>query len=93
MIAAPYLLKSQGASNVLPQPVFAEAEFELPAGTRREYLRVRLRDDGSRLVISKYPEQGSGVMSSVSWANALAEVDIGQEVRYGDRLKVFLLKG
>lgn len=92
MIATPYLLQLQGASEVRPRFVWAEADFEMPAGSRREYLRVRLEaaDDGVNRVIN-FGNQGSGIMSSVSWANALAEVDIGQEVRYGDRLKVFLL--
>jgi molybdopterin biosynthesis enzyme len=31
----------------------------------------------------------SGVMSSVSWANALAEQDIDQEIAEGDWLKVY----
>lgn len=94
MIAAPWLRKTQGDADPLPKRFWARADFELPAGSRREYVRVRVesQSDGD-VVATLFPEQGSGVMSSVSWANALAEVDIGQEVRYGDRLKIFLLKG
>ena len=33
----------------------------------------------------------SGIMSSVVWADGLAEVDIGQQVLEGDLLKVFPL--
>ncbi|MEX0943683.1 MAG: gephyrin-like molybdotransferase Glp [Pseudomonadales bacterium] len=92
MIARPYLLKMQGCSDLLPRPIYANAAFELEPGGRREYVRVRLETtrDGD-LNATAYGNQGSGVMSSVVWADALAEVDIGQSVRYGDRLKVFLI--
>ncbi len=92
MIAKPWLLKSQGALEVLPQPLYAGADFEAPAGTRREYFRVRLMsNEAGEMKVAAFPNQGSGVMTSVCWANALAEVDIGQAVRRGDRLKVFPL--
>ena len=92
MIARPYLLKYQGCTTVLPKPVFARAQFEVASGSRREYLRVRVHaDDEGNLLASAYENQGSGVMSSLSWADALAEVDIGQQVTPGDRLKLYLL--
>lgn len=93
MIATPWLRRTQGMTSVLPDFYWAKARFEMGAGTRREYLRVRLESTPEgELEAELYPEQGSGVMSSVSWADALAEVDIGQEVRYGERLKVFLIR-
>lgn len=92
MIAKPYLLKLQGCSDVLPRPIYATAAFEMEPGSRREYVRVRLEPtEADDLRAIAYGNQGSGVMSSVVWADALAEVDIGQSVRYGDRLKVFLI--
>ncbi len=93
IIAATWLKKTQGMTDVMPRYTWANADFDMPAGSRREYVRVRLhpKDDGT-IKAELYPEQGSGVMSSVSWADALAEVDIDQEVRYGDRLKIYLLK-
>lgn len=91
MIAKPYLLRCQGKREVLPQPILAKARFSMPAGSRREYVRVRLQEDGGEMVVSLFGNQGSGVMSSLSWANGLALVDIGQAVVQGDTLKVFLL--
>lgn len=92
IIARPYLKKMQGCSALLPRPVFARADFDMKPGSRREYVRVRLDvDESGESFVEKYPEQGSGVMSSVSWANALAEVDIDQSVNQGDRLRVFPL--
>jgi molybdopterin molybdotransferase len=93
MIARPYLLKYQGCRDILPLAIYASARFEMPAGSRREYVRVRLEsDDDGNVTVSAFGNQGSGVMSSVSWANALAEVDVGQAVKSGDLLKVYLLQ-
>lgn len=92
MIARPYLLKSQGCNECMLSPIPAIANFETQPGSRREYIRVRVAmDDDGQLTAARYANQSSGVMSSVCWANALAEVDAGQRVRYGDRLKVYLL--
>ncbi|XOV87409.1 MAG: gephyrin-like molybdotransferase Glp [Pseudomonadota bacterium] len=92
MIARPYLLKCQGATDVLPRPLYADAAFAMAAGSRREYVRVQLAANASGdLQVTPFGNQGSGVMSSLAWANALAEVDVGQEVRVGDRLKIYLL--
>ncbi len=92
MIARPYLLKRQGATDVLPAALYANAAFDMPAGSRREYVRVQLAaSDTGELSVISFGNQGSGVMSSLCWANALAEVDVGQEVRAGDRLKIYLL--
>lgn len=92
MIARPYLLKFQGCRDILPKAFPALAQFTMEPGSRREYVRVRLAADvDGNLVAQAYENQGSGVMSSVSWADALAEIEIGQKVKIGDRLKVYLL--
>lgn len=92
MVARPYLLKYQGCSDILPRPYVAISDFDLKPGSRREYVRIRLSTGSAGdLIASAYGNQGSGVMSSVSWADALAEIDVGQAVQRGDRLKVFLL--
>lgn len=92
MIARPYLLKYQGVHDVLPRWFHATSQFALPAGSRREYVRVRIsHDDSGNLSASAFPNQGSGVMSSVSWADALAEIDVGQAVEVGDPIKIYVL--
>jgi molybdopterin molybdotransferase len=90
LIARPYLLKLQGASNTAPLTSFARADFKRPAGRRREYLRVQLTANGDNEIRAQlYPQQGSGVMSSVSWADGLAEQDVDQAINPGDWLKVY----
>lgn len=92
LIARPFLLKMQGCSSWLPDSYHAAVNFDYAGGTRREYLRVRAEETASGTEINLFPNQGSGIMSSVSWANALAQVEIGQQVKSGDLLKIYPLK-
>lgn len=90
VIAKPFLMAMQGYSDVLPGGIELPADFEFSGGSRREYLRVRLTSDGSGMTrLEKFPNQGSGIMSSVVWADGLAVVEIGQQVRPGDHLTFY----
>ena len=90
VVAQPYLLKCQGGADPTLFSVYARAAFASPAGNRREYFRVQLSSSApGEMSVMRFPQQGSGVMSSVSWANALAEQDIDQEIAEGDWLKVY----
>ena len=89
VIARAYLLAMQGYTNIQPEVTVAHADFSFNGGGRREYLRVRTRIDDGRLVAEKFPNQGSGIMTSVVWADALAEVEQGQTVKPGDLLKIY----
>ena len=91
MIARPFLLKSQGAENYHLRTVYASSQFEVKGGTRREYYRVQMKagDKGGNEIVN-FTNQGSGIMSSLSWANALAEIEIGQNVAVGDPVKIHL---
>ncbi|MEM7365381.1 MAG: molybdopterin-binding protein, partial [Pseudomonadota bacterium] len=92
MIALPYLRRCQGQRDIMPRWLWATADFSWQTQTRREYLRVRLfHDDVGRLRAEAFGEQGSGVMSSVSWADALAMVDVGETVEVGHKIKVYPL--
>ena len=87
IVARPYLIASQGGSQLQMPYYFGEADFEHKSGARREYLRVQTYIEEGRVKLRKFPTQGSGVMSSVSWATALAEIEIGASVSPGDQLK------
>jgi molybdopterin molybdotransferase len=92
LIARPYLLQCQGCSETDLMMLYAEADFAVQGGSRREYFRVQVHfDDAGRGLVRDYRNQGSGVMSSVSWANGLAEVEIGRKIEKGDLVKVMLL--
>ena len=91
-LATPYLLKRQGAADYLPVPWPGIAAFDFQGGGRQEYLRVQLRPEQGEVGLHLYPQQGSGVMSSLSWADALAIIEPGQAVREGDRVQYLSLR-
>ena len=91
LFARPLILKSQGATDCQPQPLSVKAGFNWSAGGRQEYLRVKLATetlaDGAKQTSAVlYPHQGSGVLSSTSWADGLVEVSIGKDISIGDMI-------
>lgn len=85
LFAAPVIRQMQGRTTPMPTPLRVPAGFDQPAGKREEYLRVRPEDG----CIRSYRHQGSGVLSSVAWADGLARIPIGQSVASGDLLEYF----
>jgi len=84
--ALPWLRWRQGEAYEPPVPHPVPCAFRRKAGKRREYLRVQrqVTPEGLRLVA--YPNQSSGVLSSVSWAEGLAWQEPGLVVNEGDAL-------
>ena len=81
IFARPFILKSQGASETKSNTFKVPAAFTwAKAGTRHEYVRVRFENG----VLEIYPNQGSGVLSSASWANGLALIPAGITVKPDD---------
>lgn len=76
IFARPFLLKMQGRTELAPRVLAARADFERARPIERcEYLRGRLTcDDQGRNIVSIFPNQGSGVLSSATWADCLAVV-------------------
>jgi molybdopterin molybdotransferase len=94
LIARPFLLKLQGAApaELAPPLLSVRAAFAVARpGTRQEYRRVTLKNVGGGLAAVAYPNQSSGVLSSVSSANALAVIPPGTTVSEGDAVDVILL--
>ncbi len=89
LIAQPYLKYLQGASEIAPTCWRLPAAFDwLQSGARQEYLRARIVADNSGLQVEIYPNQSSGVLMSVAWANALVVVAPKTAVRRGDLVDV-----
>ncbi len=89
LFARPLILKCQGAAQVMPELLSVKAGFDWRAGSRQEYLRVKLNtvmaENGrAETVATLFSHQGSGVLSSVSWADGLVEVGIDQSISTGD---------
>jgi molybdopterin molybdotransferase len=72
----------QGQDPALPAALPAVAGFDWPRpDRRREFLRVRLGADG-RLAL--FPNQGSGVLTSLVWADGLVDNPPDRAIAAGD---------
>lgn len=82
LLVRPFLLRLQGAVDVLPRFIGATAHFDWrKADKRREFLRVRRNDQGG---LELFANQGSGVLTSTVWADGIVDVPSGQTIAYGD---------
>lgn len=84
LLVRPFLLKLQGASQVGPRPLELAAHFTLPrADRRREFLRARRTADGG---VELFPNQSSGVLTSVAWADGLVDNPPGRTIARGEKV-------
>ena len=81
----PFLLKTQGITEVAPRAIDARADFDwLEPDARREFLRVKWNSqDGLDL----YATQDSAVLTSTAWADGLVDNPAGGTIRKGDRVR------
>lgn len=93
LFARALILKMQGAEQFLMQRVSVLADFDWPAVKRQEYLRVKLVESNNQTVAQLYPHQGSGVLSSASWADGLVEVSPDKAVTKGNRVSYLPFSG
>jgi len=89
LFGAPLIRRLQGRGETFPEALGLPAAFDAPAGRREEYPRVRV-DQGR---VQRHRQQGSGVMSSVAWADGLARVPADTAIRAGDPVEYFSFQG
>ena len=78
----PVLLRLQGATDLQPHGMSLRADFNWPRpDKRREFLRVRRNDKGG---LDLFPNQSSGVLTSVVWGDGVVDTPPGQTIRRGD---------
>ncbi len=81
----PFLLRTQGRSDVAPRSIAARADFDWPhADPRREFLRVKWNAQGG---LELFPTQDSAVLTSTAWADGLLDNPAGQAIRRGDPVR------
>jgi molybdopterin molybdotransferase len=82
----PVLRVLQGMADAgLPKALPGIAGFDWPRpDKRREFLRVRLADDGT---LEAFPNQSSGVLTSAVWADGLLDNPPQQAIRRGDAVR------
>ena len=85
VLVRPFLLKLQGASELLVPPVPLVADFDWPrADKRREFLRVRRNANGG---LELFSNQSSGVLTSAVWGEGVIDNPAGQAIRRGDTVQ------
>ena len=78
----PVLRVLAGTSQPSVRPVPMNAGFDWPKPVqRREFLRVRIGSDGA---LELFPNQSSGVLTSMVWADGLVDNPPGHAIRRGD---------
>lgn len=91
LLARPFILAFQGQIHTAPLVLLVEANFEWQkAGRRQEYLRAKVEQHSQRSRVQIYNNQSSGILASVSWANALAVIPPGKTISRGDLVQVIL---
>ena len=81
----PFLLKTQGHTDVQPKSILARADFDWPEpDARREFLRVKWNAQGG---LDLYPTQDSAVMTSTAWADGLVDNPANGAIRKGDSVR------
>jgi molybdopterin molybdotransferase len=87
LFARPYLQLMQGRTTAEPLSYPVQAGFSYHAKHRREYVRVRLRQDAETLIAESFARQGSDVMRSVAWSDGLVEVAEDSNIEPGDTVR------
>ena len=85
VIARPFLMACQGALETGLTPLSVAANFDRPAGTREEYLRVSRGPEGLEL----FESQSSGVLTSLCASDGLARQPLGESIARGDPVDFF----
>ena len=93
LMARPFLLKRMGVADTSLRYLTAVSGFSWPRpDKRREFLRVKLSTNVSgEPVLELWPNQGSGVMSSLSWADGLVDLAPETTIAPDDKLRYLSL--
>ncbi len=85
IMVRPFVLRLQGVADVTPRSFDLRADFDWPRpDVRAEFLRARMNDSGG---VDLYPNQGSGVVTSLCWGDGLIMNPPAQAIRPGDRVR------
>ena len=87
IFAKPLICRMQGMRNYLSDWLSVKAGFDWKGGKRQEYLRVKYISDNDGARLELFPHQGSGVLSSASWASGLAIAYIDKNINKGDMVQ------
>lgn len=84
VLVRPFLQRLQGLHQSALPVTLMRADFDwLRPDKRQEFLRVRRNTQGG---LDLFPNQSSGVLSSVVWGDGLVDNPAGQSIRHGDQV-------
>lgn len=94
LFVSPMIKKLQGRTNFLTPFTRVTAGFHWPKpDSRREFTRARIeQNEHQKLQASLYPNQGSGVLMSTSWADGLVDIAENTVVKPGDQVNYLSFK-
>ena len=84
LFVLPALAALQGLTHIMPAKQRVRANFDVSVGDRRDYLRVRLVQEGDQWLADLYRNQASSALYSVSWAEGFVPVAEHSEIHRGD---------
>jgi molybdopterin molybdotransferase len=91
LLVQPFLAYLQGQTHVQYRHMPMRAAFDWPRGDkRREFLRVRQNEDGT---LSLFPNQSSGVLTSVVWGDGVVDNPAGNVIKAGDWVRFIPFEG
>jgi molybdopterin molybdotransferase len=94
MLVRPFLLRMQGTADIQVPSFPVKSGFSLSeSGTRQEFLRVRLVNKGNEQVAEAFPDQGSSLLTSLSWADGLAVIPVHTTVKAGELVQYLPFSG
>jgi molybdopterin molybdotransferase len=85
MLVRPFILRLQGAVDVLPHSYMLRADFDWKKpDPRTEFLRGRLNGEGG---VELFRNQGAGVVTSLSWGDGLVIKETQQIIARGEAVR------
>jgi molybdopterin molybdotransferase len=91
LFVRPFVLRSQGVTDVMPHAYAMRADFDWPkADARQEFLRARINAGGG---LDLFPNQSSAVLTSTVWGDGLIDNPPRQPIRRGDTVRFLPFDG
>ncbi len=87
ILARPFLLKMQGATELLPISYRAPVMLDRKAQLRTEFMRARMVNQQGQLRIEPFSNQSSGVLSAAVWSNGYAVIPAHTAIASGDEVE------
>ena len=87
LLVRPFLMALQGVTAPRTSPYKLQAHFDLPKpDKRREFLRVKRNAQGG---LDLFPNQSSGVLTSVVWGDGVVDNPGSQVIQTGDWVQFY----